>query len=443
MDGPDSIPSESLEGEEARFVARDVPPMGYRTYVPLGPDSAPSKPSNLVFDDKAMTLEGPFFKITFGKPLGRIQSLVDKQSARELVDRGASPGLGSLLYERFDSNDVHRFVDSYVKIQADWALNELGKPNLPPASQVPYQAIAPVIQRMGGQNEGQVSLAVTLEAAPASFCPKSTTKVTLYRDLPFVDFEIKLLAKEADPWPEAGWFCFPLNVNEPQFRLGRLGSIIDPAKDIVPGSNHHLFGVNSGLAMIDPAGKGVGLCAIDSPLVSLDTPGCWKYSRDFVPKKPVAFVNLFNNQWTTNFRLWNRGTWISRVRLWSINRYEAEPALLTPSLEARYPLQAASADGAAGDMVAAQAGIEVSRRGVLVTAFGPSMDGDNLVLRLWEQAGESGECKVRLPAGLRTRTVRPINLRGEPQGERKPVANDTFSMNVRGFAPASFLLERE
>ena len=46
---------------------------------------------------------------------------------------------------------------------------------------------------------------------------------------------------------------------------------------------------------------------MDSPLVSLDEPGCWKYSLDFVPKRPSVYVNLFNNQWTTNFRLWNQG----------------------------------------------------------------------------------------------------------------------------------------
>ena len=59
--------------------------------------------------------------------------------------------------------------------------------------------------------------------------------------------------------------------------------------------------------MTDEGGHGVGFCPMDYPLVSLDTPGCWRYSLDFVPKKPVAYVNLFNNQWNTNFRLWNRG----------------------------------------------------------------------------------------------------------------------------------------
>ena len=116
-------------------------------------------------------------------------------------------------------------------------------------------------------------------------------------------------------WPEAGWICLPFKVDEPQFRLGRLGSIIDPAKDIVAGCNFHLFALNSGMTVTDPGSRGVGLCPLDSPLVSLGEPGGWKYSKEFTPRKPRVFVNLFNNQWTTNFRLWNAGTWTSRVRL--------------------------------------------------------------------------------------------------------------------------------
>ncbi len=139
---------------------------------------------------------------------------------------------------------------------------------------------------------------------------------------------------------------------EPRFRLGRLGSIIDPVTDIVRGANRHLFGITSGVAVLDEQGRGVGFCALDSPLVSLDRPGCWLYSLDFVPRAPAVFVNLFNNQWTTNFRLWNEGTWTYRVRLWAIDGYDPDRDLTTPSWEARVPLMAAAFDGRAGDLPA-------------------------------------------------------------------------------------------
>ena len=125
----------------------------------------------------------------------------------------------------------------------------------------------------------------------------------------------------------------PLAIRDPQFRLGRQNSLVDPTRDLVPGANRHLFGLNTGLVVLDPGGSGVGICPIDHPLVSLDRPGCWQYSLDFTPRKPIVYVNLFNNQFTSNFRLWNEGTWSSRVRIWAIDHYSPEADLVTPSLE--------------------------------------------------------------------------------------------------------------
>ena len=267
-----------------------------------------------------------------------------------------------------------------------------------------------------------------------------TTRLILYRELPCADLEITLHDKPYDPWPEAGWLCLPLNVSAPQFRLGRLCSIIDPARDIITGANRHLFGINTGVSMTDRTGCGMAFCPMDYPLVSLDTPGCWRYSLEFVPQKPVAYVNLFNNQWDTNFRLWNHGTWTSRVRLWAVGRYAPEPDLITPSLEARYPLLAATAQGAAGPLRAAQSGLELSRKGILVTAFGRNPDGPGIVLRLWEQAGESGPLKVRLPASMKIEQAQPVDLRGGPTGKPTPVRNGTFRLELGAFAPASFVL---
>lgn len=157
--------------------------------------------------------------------------------------------------------------------------------------------------------------------------------------------------------------------------------------------------------------------------------------------KATAFVNLFNNQWTTNFRFWNSGTWTARVRIWAINRYDADAALITPSLEARSPLLAVAADGVSGKLPPTQRGLELSRKGVQVTAFGDNPDGAGAILRLWELAGKSGPCRVSLPAGCDVRIVQPANLRGEPDGKPIPIKNGAFTVNLKAFAPASFILK--
>jgi hypothetical protein len=424
-----------------RFVARDLPPLGYRTYVPVEPRG--TAPSPLRADGETSLIESPFFRARLDPGRGTIVSLVDKKSGRELVEAGAPWGLGQYLYERFDFDNVVRFVKAYIKISAAWATNELGKPNLPPAAQAPYRAASPRGFDLRFERS-EVSVAAVLKAEPAEAVKHPVSlKVTLYRALPYVDLELTLAGKPADSWPEAGWLCLPFRVEEPQFRLGRLGSIVDPSTDIVPGSNFHLFGLDTGVTITEPDGVGVGLCAVDNPLVSLGEPGCWRYSREFWPDKPVVFVNLFNNQWTTNFRLWNSGTWTARVRLWAVSRASNEAALITPSLEARYPLQARWVWARSGALPAAQGGLGLSRKGVLVTAFGANPDGDGLVLRLWELAGQTGTCRVRLPAGLSNATIQPVDLRGSALGEPRSVTGREFEVLLLAFAPASFVIRTQ
>jgi alpha-mannosidase len=425
------------EGDELCFVARRIPPLGYRTFVPAQ-TAAPQ--DDLRGNMEAGVIENASLKVTLDPARGGIRSIVDKRTGRELVDQNSTYTLGQYLYERFDANQVAAYTKAYVKNRSDWAVAELGKPAMPPAGKIPYRAASP---RYDGVlfKLSPVSITATMHSEPtAALSHGVTTKVILYAGEPYLDLEVTLHDKPADDWPEAGWICLPVNARKPQFRLGRLGGIADPARDFVRGSNHDLQAVNTGVAVADPEGQGVGLCPLDSPLVSLDRPGIWRYSPDFVPSKPVVFINLFNNQWTTNFRLWNEGTWTARVRLWAFDRFDAQAGLITPSLEARYPLLAAAADGRAGTLPAVRKGVELSARGTLVTAFGPNPDGPGTVLRLWEHAGARGPCEVRLPAGLDVKEVQPVDLRGAPFGLPLSVERGVFTTNLTAFAPASFII---
>ena len=124
--------------------------------------------------------------------------------------------------------------------------------------------------------------------------------------------------------------------------------------------------------------------------MSLDEPGLWKFSLDYMPKKPTAFVNLYNNEWNTNFPEWQDGPGPAACASGppagiSTRRSPDRSVMGSPP-----PLLAAVADGPAGKLPKAQAGLSVSRPGVLVTAFGQNPDGAGMLLRLWEQSGTSG-----------------------------------------------------
>ena len=214
----------------------------------------------------------------------------------------------------------------------DYVDNDLGKPNL---SEIPYSASRPANAKIDIQkNKNSVTAVMTFDPVNAASQQISIT-VTLYSDQPYVDFKWTMTGKKPDPWPESGWLCFPFNIENPQFRLGRLGSIIDPAKDIIRSSNHDIYCLNSGMAIVDPSGYGIGLSSKDTPLVSLGHPGQWQYTRDYQPSDASVYVNLFNNAWSTNFQQWIGGSWSSEVRLWMVSNYHNLQDIVTPSWETR------------------------------------------------------------------------------------------------------------
>jgi len=155
---------------------------------------------------------------------------------------------------------------------------------------------------------------------------------------------------------------------------------------------------------------------------------------------PSVFVNLYNNMWNTNFPLWQEGSWTERVRFWPVSRKTAVVADLTvKSWEARAPLLAVAATGKGRLLPKKQAGVTVSRPGVLVTAFGVNPDGEGTVLRVWDQTGVSGDLTVNLPGKFAMAV--PVTLRGEPAGEPIRVKSGKLVFPLKAYAPASFVLK--
>ncbi len=423
------------EGSQLRFLAGPMPSQGYRTYVPVADDGPPS--GMLEADSAGTSLENDALRVRLDPLRGGIASIVEKATGRELVD-ASKYAAGQYLYERFDHDVDEAYLAAYCKIRPDWAAT-FGKPKLPPAAQAKYCAASPKDMTVK-VHHGAVSATVTMSAAATAEVPHAVTlKYTLYRGrVPYVDMQWAVSDKRPDPWPEAGWICLPLKAQAPQFRLGRVGSIIDPSGDIVPGANHDIFCLSGGMTVAGKDGRGAGLVPLDSPLVSLGYPGIYRYTKQWEPRSPVVFVNLFNNIWGTNFQRWIGGSWSSRVRLWP----KTDAALMVEqSWAARSPCLAAAAEGAAGSLPATQGGVWPSSRAVLVTAFAPGEGGKPWLLRLWEQAGRDSACQVGLPAGLKATFAQPCDLRGRSVGRPIAIRDGSFVYPADKFAPASFLLQ--
>jgi hypothetical protein len=433
----------AAEQGRLRFVARKLPPLGYRTYL----TTATSLPKDTATESNC--IENEFLRVTLDAARCGIRSIVCKRTGRELVNTQSQYALGQYLYERFDADQAARFTSAYVLSPKSGEMISHGKPNLPSAKEHPYCSATAAAAAVEIRSNA-VCVTAVLKAKHRGIIPDATQlRVTLYMGQPWVDLEWSITNKTPDPWPEGGWLCFPLRADDPSFRLARLGSIVDPAKDLVRGSNHELFCLNGGLVVRAARGDATGICPIDAQLVSLEHPGLWRYTRDFVAHKPDVFVLMFDNVYSTNFGQWIEGSWSSRVRLWAIEDTEpGDESLIGGSWEARVSCLAAVSEAPPGKLPATATGITISKaqgavlgRGLLLTAFGRNPYGEGTLLRLWEQAGNAATCTIQLPTGMKARTAQFCNLRGETAGPSLPIAESgTFNLPIRPMAPTSVIL---
>jgi hypothetical protein len=423
-----------------RFAAKNVPPMGYRTYIVS--DETPAAVEVSV-DQKTATIESPFFKATLDAKRGRIASLIEKRSGRELVDAGAPQGFGQYFYERFGYKEL---VDWTAKsLYPQYGAHKMMFSAFDMPQDAVYRSALPENMTLSmKQTPIDVSAVMTGTIQAPGQPQQIFIRLALPAAMPVADLEIGW-QKQPDGWPEAGWICLPFRCANPTFRLGRVGADLDPLRDMtVENANYHMFWMNTGVAVYDgKSGAGVALCPQDSPLVSLCEPGEYKFDPRYEPKKPYVYLNLYNNHWRTNFASWigNGGRMTSRVRLWTFDKFQSDSALYAPAMEARVPLAAARTIARPGKLPPTQAGITLSRKGTMVTAFGPNADGSGTVLRVWEQGGTSGRLTVTLPAGAKFVSATPVNLRGEKRGGPIHVVKNTLTFELGDYAPASFILE--
>ena len=94
-----SVPFEILGGgsdfNHVRFVAQDVPPLGYKVYAMRKAQKSRAPPCD---GQMRTTLESPFYKVLLDPETGAVRSIYDKQLQRELVNPTSPYRFGQYLY---------------------------------------------------------------------------------------------------------------------------------------------------------------------------------------------------------------------------------------------------------------------------------------------------------------------------------------------------------
>ncbi len=422
------------------FETDSIPATGYRTYTPLLEPVEVTNNSDLKTDQKKHQIENKYFRLTLNPATGALKSVFDKSSGREMADISDEDGFAQYIYEQFGQEDLTAYNKAYVKPGSEsWANQEMGRPNVPNEKRRIFKGKCSKIFYTNILNGVRATIFGRLDDPGQQ---EYLVSFTLYENQPYIEIDWGVDGKKPDSNPEAGWLSFPFNLEKPEYRLYRTGGITDPKNDFIARSNHDYYFLNTSMTLFDSEGNGYALNSPSAPGISIDERGLYKFSGRKELTGSRVYVNMYNTQWGTNFAEWIEGSFSSKLYLWSYKGYNPEKSLITPSEETRVPLYGVYYDGPKGDVPVTDAGLTLSSKGVLITSFGKNRDGKGMILRLWEQAGQEGECTITLPHGSILSRATACNLRGERTDNKAiKIIERRFTVDLKPNSPASYILE--
>ncbi|HEX8499064.1 MAG TPA: polysaccharide lyase family protein [Pyrinomonadaceae bacterium] len=402
LEGKQVVPFDVLEDHPAyqriRFIAGEVPPLGYKTYavrdkaagVPAAPAAPPARTQENV-------LENSFYRVTLDPASGSVRGIYDKELNRELVD----------------SSGPYRW-NQYVYVT--------GGDNPPFTQLLTYRRHLP-LAKLDAHAAGEGRLvSVTRTAAGTSArmesrgvnTPKISTEVILHDGEKKIEF-VNRVTKDTVYRKEAAYFAFPVAVRGPEFRYEVQNGVVNPARDMMPGAGLEWFSAQNWVS-VGGAGLEVGLVGAESFLWTFGDIVRGTWPTKFEPKGSTAFAYVMNNYWGTNYVAAQGGDFTFRYALTSAPRLD--PAAMsrmgwgeTTRLESTL---VKSQDRAAGPPAGAlptgrMSFMQASDPGVLLSTWKLAEDGEGTVLRFIELGGGARR-RVRVTSPLLGGSaVRPCN----------------------------------
>jgi alpha-mannosidase len=399
-----------LNHEGKRCIDVALPSLGYKTLKSAGIEEHQEKSRNVrdiaKQKDSSGVLENCYLKIEVDKASGCITSLYHKPLKKEWVNKKSALGFGQYVYDIFGSKELQKYLCDYSYVLRDWGVNDFGKAGYPKDQQ--HLRFTPQgfdLDAENGFNWGKLTLT-------AAICDQSTMDygnaqkvrltVVMYEDKEYVDLKFDLLNKLETPLIESGHFAFPLSLENPRYMINKLGSVIDPEKDIVAGCNRDLHCLEKWVD-ISNGECGMAVISYDMPLLSFCEPGILMFNRDFSIKEPTLLMHAFNNGWGTNFPQWIGGDLGYRYRIvphmgeWKHGEIwkSAEEALKAAVISYSEGQKNKVGLPSAADLMVESAA------GFVILAFKPSEDGEGYVLRMGEVKGEAGKNRIKLALNIK------------------------------------------
>jgi len=368
--------------DHVRFLARDVPSLGYRCY-PTVPhkDRQAARPGDEPLP-AANVMENSFYRIEVDPAAGAVRSIYDKQLGRELVDTSSPYRFNQYVYASGGEGETQIVYMRTALPLANLTLGTSAGGKVTSAHKTSY---------------GQT---LTYETSGPQ-APRLDTEIILFDQEKKIEF-INRLEKAPVDTKEAVYFAFPVAATPPQFSFEIQNGWVDPAHDLLKGGNPAWFTVQHWVKVASPE-LSVGVVPIDSPLVTLGDVNRGTWPQRFEAKNGTIFSYALNNYWHTNFRRVQSGEFTFRYVVTSGR--DVTPADLSRlGRAAMTPLevgQLATNDKFGNPdrpLSATQASfLHLDAANVTVDNWKVAENGNGTIVRLLEIGGAEANARLELP----------------------------------------------
>jgi hypothetical protein len=365
-----------------RFLARDVPSLGYRCYqvvqahqhVPAPPKETPLPVTN--------TLENAYYRIAVDPQAGGIKSIFDKQLNRDIVDASSPYRFNQYLYVSGGDGETQLVYMRKSLPLAKLTVSGSSRGRVTSFRRTPY---------------GQV---LTYETS-GLHAPSIATEVILFDGQKRIEL-VNRVRKDPVNVKEAVYFAFPVAAERPEFSYEIQNGWVDPAQDLLKGGNVAWFTVQHWVRVAS-ANLSVGVVPVDSPLITLGDIVRGTWPEEFQPKSATIFSYAMNNYWHTNFRRVQSGEYTFRYAVTS-GRDLAPAELARFGRAAMTPLEV-------GELVPndkfddperplppdSSSFLQVDAPNVVVVNWKAADDGKGTIVRLLETGGAAATAHLTFP----------------------------------------------
>jgi hypothetical protein len=362
-----------------RFLATDVPSLGYKAFALKETKSVPTT----ALADPEGTLENAYYRVVLDAGSGAVKSILDKELDKELVNTSSPYRFDQYLYVTGADQTPNRLVE----YSSGWPVPELSI----------HSAGGGRLLSVTNQPFGQVA---RLESSGIN-TPRIETEVILFSGGKKIEL-INRVHKTEVYTKEGVYFAFPLAMQHPQFRYEIQNGFVDPSRDQLPGAGKEWFSVQHWVAA-EQGGVTAALVPVDAPLISLGDIARGTWPLKFSPRPGTIFSYVMNNYYFTNYAAGQGGEFTFRYVLTSGKNLQ--PAYLSRlGREEMSPLevdQITSQDKAinfARPLDSARLSfLQVRQPDVVLETWKMAEDGDGTILRFLEVGGKESTVEVETP----------------------------------------------